>query len=171
VKRVSAIIRAFAASEHVDHNVVILIVGNGEDDEELRYLGTELVRGRILFLGWISEQTKKAKLYNTAECLVLASLHEASPAVISEAFACGTPVLASRVGAIGDLVVEGQSGWLFPPGDDDALASCLDYILAHPEDIDSMRPKVRRIAENQLSDAAITQALRKGFSGVGGQYD
>lgn len=171
VKRVSAIIRAFAALAREHQDADLLIVGNGKDDEKLRCLGAELAQEQIHFLGWISEQTRKAKLYNTAECLVLASWREASPAVISEAFACGTPVLASRVGAIGDLVVEGQSGWLFPPGDDDALASCLDYILAHPEVVDSMRPKVRRIAETQLSAAAITQALKKGFSAVGGQLD
>jgi glycosyltransferase involved in cell wall biosynthesis len=155
VKRVSAIIRTFAALAREHQDVDLLIVGNGEDGEKLRCLGAELARGRIHFLGWISEQTKKAQLYNTAECLVLASTREASPAVISEAFACGTPVLASRVGAVSDLVVEGQSGWLFPPGDDEALASCLGYIFAYPEVIDSMRPKARRIAETQVSATVI----------------
>jgi D-inositol-3-phosphate glycosyltransferase len=166
VKRVSAIIRAFAALADEHQDVDLLIVGNGKDSEKLHCLASKLARERIHFLGWISEQKRKVELYNSAECLVLASSHEASPAVISEAFACGTPVLASRVGAISDLVVKDQSGWLFSPYDDDALASCLGHILAYPEVIDSMRPKVRSIAEAEMSTAVITKKLKKGFSAV-----
>jgi glycosyltransferase involved in cell wall biosynthesis len=167
VKRVSAIIGAFAAVAVTHRDTDLVIVGDGSDRDRLQALAMEQIPDRAHFLGWISEPKAKVQVYNAAECLVLASWREASPAVISEAFACGTPVIASQVGAIGDLVVDGQTGWLFPPGDDEALAAALSFALTHPEVIASMRPRVREFAETDVSPAAMTAALQKGFSAVG----
>jgi len=168
VKRVSAIIRAFvqAAPDHPDADLVI--VGDGQDISSLRALAASQFGERIHFLGWISGSQPKAQLYSGAECLVMASLREASPAVINEAFACGTPVLSSSVGGIGDLVVDGQTGWLFPPGDDEALARGLSFVLSRPELVASSRAKVRKVAEDLLSPATVAATLQKGFSAVCG---
>ena len=164
VKRVSALIRTFATVAVAHRDTDLVIVGDGADRDRLQALAVEQIPGRVHFLGWISELAAKVQVYNVAECLVLASWREASPAVISESFACGTPVVASRVGAIGDLVIDGQTGWLFPPGDDEALAARLSLALTHPEIITSMRPQLREFAETCVSPAAITAALRKGFA-------
>ena len=170
MKRISAIIRAFAAVAVAHRDTDLVIVGDGTDRDRLQALAAAQIPSRVHFLGWISELETKAQAYNAAECLVLASWREASPAVISEAFACGTPVLASQVGAIGDLVIDGQTGWLFSPGDDEALVARLAFALTHPEVIASMRPRVREFAETYVSPAAITAALRKGFSAVERQH-
>jgi glycosyltransferase involved in cell wall biosynthesis len=168
VKRVSTIIRAFAAAAATHRDVDLVIVGDGRDGERLRSLAAEQMPGRVHFLGWVSAVDAKVGLYNAAECLVLASWREASPAVVSEAFACGTPVLASRVGAIVDLVVDGWTGWSFQAGDDGALVAALSSALTHPEEVASMRPHARRVAEAEVSPAAIVAALKRGFSvGVG----
>lgn len=53
--------------------------------------------------------------------------------VAIEAFACGTPVIASRDGGLRELVVQGQNGLLVPPGDAGALAAAIAYAEAHPE--------------------------------------
>jgi glycosyltransferase involved in cell wall biosynthesis len=169
VKRVSAIIRAFATAAVGHRDADLVIVGDGPDRDRLQALAAEQMPGRVRFLGWISAAEAKAQLYNAADFLVLASWREASPAVINEAFACGTPVLASRVGAISDLVVDGQTGWLFAPGDDEALAAGLSFALNHPEIIAAMLPRVRELAETSISPAAVTTALRKGFLVVGRQ--
>ena len=170
VKRISAIIRAFAAVAVAHRDTDLVIVGDGTDRDRLQALAAAQIPSRVHFLGWISELETKAQAYNAAECLVLASWREASPAVISEAFACGTPVLASQVGAIGDLVIDGQTGWLFSPGDDEALVARLAFALTHPEVIASMRPRVREFAETDVSPAAITAALRKGFAMIERQH-
>src|SRR6267378_3566022 len=73
------------------------------------------------------------------------------PTVVGEAMACGTPVLASRVGGVSELVVADQTGWLFEPGDDDALTSRLAFVLAHPGQVRAMRPAARQIAEDRVS--------------------
>ena len=168
VKRISAIISAFvqAAPDYPDADLVI--AGDGRDAPSLRALAASQMGERIHFLGWISGSQPKAQLYSAAECLVLASLREASPAVINEAFACGTPVLSSSVGGIGDLVMDDQTGWLFPPGDDGALARRVSYVLSRPELVASLRSKVRKVAEDLLSPATVTATLQKGFSAVSG---
>ena len=128
MKRVSAIIRAFASLAVEQQDVDLLIVGDGKDREKLERLAKECVPNRVYFLGWISSVDTKSPLYNAAECLVLASRREGFPTVVGEAMACGTPVLAPRVGGISELVVEGQTGWLFDQGDDEALKANLSFI-------------------------------------------
>ncbi len=166
VKRVSSILDKFKLIAKDFPNIDFLIIGTGKDEQKLKRMADELVPGRVHFLGWIADDTKKAWVYNTAECLFLASWREASPAVIGEAFSCGIPVASSRVGGIDDLVVPNESGWLFLPGDDEALYRCFSDIAANPATLVKMRPVVRSIAEKLVSFEAITIALKKGFSAV-----
>lgn len=71
-------------------------------------------------------------LYNQADLVVCPSLWDGMPNTVLEAMACGRPVLATRVGGIGDLVTHGESGWLLDPWDLDALGDHLDEVLALP---------------------------------------
>jgi glycosyltransferase involved in cell wall biosynthesis len=105
-----------------------------------------------------------APLYNAAECLVLPSLHEGFPTVVGEAMACGTPVLASRVGGVGEMVLEGETGWLLTPGDDAQLRAGLGHVMSHPGLAAAMRPGVCRLAESRVSRSAVSAALRSCFS-------
>jgi len=169
VKQVSVLIRAFTALAAEHQDVDLLIVGEGPDSGRLRCLAAECVPDRIRFLGWVSSVEAKVSLYNAAECLVLPSRSEGFPTVVGEAMACGTPVLASQVGGVGELVVEGQTGWLIPPSDDKALAAGLAFILTYPDVIASMRPQARAMAEACISPQVVAAALRKCFSLEGRQ--
>jgi glycosyltransferase involved in cell wall biosynthesis len=165
VKRISAMIRVFAtlAAEHPD--VDFVIAGDGQDRAALRRLADEQAPGRIRFIGWVSDAAHKAHFYNAADCLVLASWREGFPSVVGEAMACGIPVLSSHVGGVSEMVVEGQTGWLFPAGDDRALRDRLSNIMKHPETLPPMRTEARRAAERRLSRTAIIAALRRCFPG------
>jgi len=167
VKRVSALIRSFAGLAPVHPDVDLLVAGEGPDGQGLRRLAAELAPGRVRFLGWITGAETLAALYNSAECLVLPSRSEGFPTVVGEAMACGTPVLASSVGGVGELVVDGWTGWLFPPGDDAALGDRLSFALTYPDVTARMRPAARRIAEARVSPAAVAVELRRCFSGGG----
>lgn len=78
--------------------------------------------------------------YARADVFVLPSLFESFPIVLLEAMAAGLPVVATRVGGVPDVVVEGETGLLVPPADPEALAHAMDRLL---ED-DSLRATLGR---------------------------
>jgi glycosyltransferase involved in cell wall biosynthesis len=166
VKRVSALIRVFAAAAAAHGDADLLVAGTGSDDEALRRLATKLAPGRVRFLGWRSGANELAPLYNAAECLILPSRREGFPSVVGEALACGTPVAASSVGGVGELVADGENGLLIPAGDDRALADAVRFVLDRPDAVASMRPEARRSAEERLSPDAIGAQLQRCFSRV-----
>jgi glycosyltransferase involved in cell wall biosynthesis len=165
VKRVSAIIEAFSSLREKYPLVDLLILGDGADRRKLEGLATAAVPGRIRFMGWVGTATTKAQFYAVAESLVLASLREGFPTVVGEAMACGTPVLSSRVGAVEELVIDGETGWLFRAGDDEGLRQALERALIQsPSDWARMRSRARAFSEQRVSPAAVTAALRECFS-------
>lgn len=164
VKRLAAIVRAFAAVAPAHQDADLLIAGTGREEPELRALAEAAAPGRIRFLGWIADAQAKTALYNAAECLVLASEREGFPTVVGEALACGTPVLATRVGGVPELVVEGRTGWLLPPEDDGALLNGLSYVLSHPQELVPMRPQARDMALRHLSPSVVAARLRQCFT-------
>jgi len=163
VKRVSALIRAFTvvAREHADADLVIM--GDGPDRSALERLAAG-PPGRIRFVGWVDDVAAKARFCAGAECVVLPSLNEGFPTVVGEAMACGTPVLASRVGAVPEMVVDGRTGWLWAPGDDVALLRRLGEALARPERLRAMRPAARAMAEARVAPAVVLETLRRCLS-------
>lgn len=79
-----------------------------------------------------------------AQALLLPSLAaESFPRVLVEAFACGLPVLASRAGALPELVQHGRTGWLFDAGDTPALATLLQRAQAEPQALAAMGEQAR----------------------------
>ena len=71
---------------------------------------------------------------------------------IAEAYACGTPVLASRLGAMQEIVHDGCTGLHFTPGDADDLAKKVEWAWAHPEEMRAMGRNAR--AEYELKYSA-----------------
>ena len=79
-----------------------------------------------------------------AQYLVLPSIcYENSPRTIVEAFSCGLPVIASRLGALADLVRDGVTGLLFHPGDPVDLAEKIAWAESHPEQMERMGQAAR----------------------------
>lgn len=70
-----------------------------------------------------------AALVRSADAVVCAPLYEPSGAVAIEAMACGVPVVATAVGALADVVVNGVTGLLVPPGEPDSLSRALRSLL------------------------------------------
>lgn len=107
------------------------IVGEGNLRTQLEALATELgIRERIEFLGFRSDVQS---LMLNADCLVLPSRWEGMPMVVLEAMALGTPVIASRVGGIAEVIEDGKTGWLVQPEHPEELANVLSCVLSKPE--------------------------------------
>lgn len=89
---------------------------------------------------------------NAAIALVVPSIwYENFPRTIVEAFATGLPVIASRIGALADLICEGETGLLFEPGNPDDLAKKMAWALADPERMAEMGRKARAQYEAEFS--------------------
>ncbi len=117
-----------------------VIGGDSESLEALRDEATCLdeVRERhglkemVAFLGSRAQETLPY-YYSAADICVMPSLYESFGLVALEAMACGTPVVASRVGGLPYLVRDGETGLLVPENDPAALAQALKVLLSQPE--------------------------------------
>ncbi|MFH1850641.1 MAG: glycosyltransferase [archaeon] len=107
--------------------VSCVLVGKGNDEPRLKKMAND----RVIFRGLISHS--EMPLYmNAADCLVLPSLSEGRPNVILEAMACGTPVVATRVGGIPEIIKDGVTGFLIEPGDPGAIRNAIQMAIESP---------------------------------------
>ncbi|MFC5498384.1 glycosyltransferase [Caenimonas terrae] len=105
----------------------------------------------ITRLGSLSTDAVRFEM-NSAMALVLPSIwYENFPRTIVEAFASGLPVIASRIGALPDLVDDGETGLLFEPGNPEDLAQKMAYALAQPGKFAEMGRKARAHYEANFS--------------------
>lgn len=93
---------------------------------------SESLDARVRFMGRVAEDTKRALLAG-ARALVLPSKYEAQGRVILEAWAQGTPAVASRVGGVPHVVDDGRDGLLYEWGDVEALAAHLGRLVEEPQ--------------------------------------
>jgi glycosyltransferase involved in cell wall biosynthesis len=107
-----------------------LIVGDGPRRAELKRLATSLgLDSRVTFMG---HREDVPALLARADLFVLPSRSEAFPNGAMEAMAAGLPVIASRVGGLLDLIEDGRTGILVPPGDVAALAAAIEPLVLNP---------------------------------------
>ena len=88
---------------------------------------------QVRITGWISSEQVRQELL-AARALVMASFAEGLPVVIMEAMSVQRPVLTTWIAGIPELVIEGENGWLYPPGSVDELALAMERCLNTPHD-------------------------------------
>jgi len=109
--------------------------GTGPLENAVRHRARELgVSERIELLGFVPFGPTLLERYRRAHAFVHVSLTEGVPAVLIEAFASGTPVVATAVGGVPAALDHGRAGVLVPPGDIDALVAALIRVVDDPDD-------------------------------------
>ncbi len=168
IYRVADIIRAFAEvprrdDVHEDFPDPHLIIGHhGSLTPELKALVRELdIEKRTRFIGTVPE-SDLVPLLGRASCYVTASEVDGTSVTLLQAMACGTPVIASDTPGNRGWVMEGETGYLFPVGDVEALTRCLIEVTArYPQDVvDRARALVEREADWQANLGRLASALR-----------
>jgi teichuronic acid biosynthesis glycosyltransferase TuaC len=128
------------AIRHPD--VDLVMVGDGELRSECEQLAARLLpAGRVAFAGFQPHDSVPTWLA-ASDTLCLPSLSEGCPNAVLEALACGRPVVATRVGAVPELV-SAAVGALASPGDDEGLAAAMDQVLGATWDAEAVRAVAR----------------------------
>lgn len=121
----------------------LVIIGSGPEESRLRALATELgVAARVRFVG-VVPQAELRRYYAAADLLVLASSREGWPNVLLEAMACGTPVVATGVWGMPEIVAAPAAGLLVSERTVPALRAGIEALLSALPD----RAATRRYAE------------------------
>ena len=131
-KGLGILVRALAALPHAA-GLRLRLVGEdwGASEALLRLASRHGVRDRLALVGPVP-RAHLLREYARADFLVLPSLFEPFGIVLLEAMAAGIPVVASRVGGIPEVVVDGDTGLLVEPGDAEALASAMLRLAESP---------------------------------------
>ncbi|MCW3043390.1 MAG: glycosyltransferase [Actinobacteria bacterium] len=111
-------------------DVSFVVAGDGSLRGSLEAEAKSLLGNRIRFLGWA---TDLPVLYGALDVVVLTSRNEGTPVALIEAGAAGRPVVATDVGGVAEVVRDGASGFVVPPGDAAALAARVGTLLDDPE--------------------------------------
>lgn len=125
-----AFVRALRLHPAARDRMRLVLVGDGSERSRVEAI---LDEGDARDLAWFAgERADVVPMLQGLDCFVLPSLAEGVSNTILEAMACGVPVVATRVGANGELVEAGVTGSLVPAADSDALAGAIVAYFADP---------------------------------------
>jgi len=130
IKRVEIL---FSAFKQIDDQIIRLMIIGGESGDEnldrLKLLAKNLkISGRVSFLGQ-RDQKILPFYYSAAELVIVPSSYESFGLVALESMACGTPLVASKVGGLAVLISDGQTGFSVPPNQIKPLAIAISLLL------------------------------------------
>jgi glycosyltransferase involved in cell wall biosynthesis len=126
-------------------DVRLRVAGDGPEAAVIEGLGG------VTRLGSLPGEDVRAEMGRATALVVPSIWYENFPRTIVEAFACGLPVIASRIGALGEIVTDGHTGLLFEPGDARDLADKLAWAQANPGRMAEMGRNARAQYEAEFS--------------------
>ncbi|MCB9422432.1 MAG: glycosyltransferase [Ardenticatenaceae bacterium] len=156
-KGVGYLLEAFPRIREEMPEARLLIVGDGEmrDAWQTRAQALEIDRD-VIFAG---ARHDIPDILTALDLFVLPSLWEGLPLAILEAMAAGLPVVATNVGGVPELVINGETGRLVPPGDVDALAQAVLAVLRRPAQAAATGAAGRARVLAEFSAATTTRQL------------
>ncbi len=150
-------------------DALFLFAGDGPERAALEARAAELgVAERVLFLG---RREDVPQLLAACDVFALPSLYEGSSLAVLEAMAAGIPIVSSAIGGTEELIEDGRSGLLVPPGDAPALAAALRRALADPELRSELAARARERVDAGLTreqNAARAAGVYRQLLGEGG---
>jgi glycosyltransferase involved in cell wall biosynthesis len=118
--------------------------------------------------GWKSRADVLEAIKGARALVIPSEWYECFPMVIVEAFAAGVPVIASKLGAMAELVESGKTGLHFSPGNESHLAATVEWALTHPEEMQTMGRLARTEYEQKYTadrnHALLMEAYRRAIA-------
>ena len=148
-------------------DVALLVLGDGPERAKLERRAGELgLADRVRFLG-AGTRDDVIALFRAVDAALLTSAWENLPHTLLEALATGTPVIATAVGGIPEVVRDGENGLLVPPRDIAAIASAIDR-LVHD---DALRASLAAAAAPSVEELAEPRILRRVVQAIVGDQE
>jgi len=142
------------------NDVRFLIAGEGSlRDTVATYVDAHALGGKVSLTGWISHD-ELPDCFARLKLLVVPSYTEGLPAVIIEAMACGTPVLATPVGAVPDVLKDKETGFLLNDNSPASLCEGITTALAYP-DLKQIVTNARALVESEFRYETLAEAWRE----------
>ena len=137
-----------------------LIGGDGPLRDEIeKYISKENLNDKVKLAGWIPHDELPDYL-NELKLVVLPSYTEGLPNLMLEAMACGTPVLATPVGAIPDVIKGGETGFILENNSPECIAENVIRVLNHPS-LDEIVKNARELVEKEFTYEATVERYKK----------
>jgi glycosyltransferase involved in cell wall biosynthesis len=162
-KGISVIVQALA---QLPAGIHYLIVGDGPERDALESLAKRLgLVGRVRFAGAVAHRDLPILLSNCDLFVQPSKGEEAFGISVVEAMACGLAVFASDNGGLPEIVLDGETGRLLPPGDVSAWAESIAAVVAEPATLKRWAVAARSRAESEFTWAANAAKLEMKLSG------
>ncbi|HEX6313903.1 MAG TPA: glycosyltransferase family 4 protein [Gemmatimonadaceae bacterium] len=167
-KGVRELLRAWERIHSTARGHLVFVGEGGADmhacEEELRaFVRDRKLESRVRFTGAVPNV---AEYLRAADVFAFPSLNDALPLSLLEAMACGLPVIATHVGAIGDFLEDDVNGVVVTPGDDQSLERALRRLIAGGPDNARLGAAARATVLERFSHVAVTDAWIRLFSEV-----
>ena len=137
-----------------------LIGGDGQlRDKIKKYLDKENLNNKVNLTGWIPHE-ELTNYLNELKLVVLPSYTEGLPNIMLEAMACGTPVLATPVGAIPDVIRDGETGFIMENNSPECITENVIRALNH-QNLDEIVKNARKLTEREYTYEAAVERYKK----------
>lgn len=142
------------------------IVGDGPEHLHIERQCAELgIQDRVLLLG---TREDVASICRGLDVTVLSSVNETLPLSLLEASGCATPSVATAVGSVEEIVVDGETGYVVAPGDEPALAGRIECLLASSSLRERFGAAARRRAEARFDEREMVRSYESLFLSLAG---
>ena len=156
-KGISSFMEATPKVVATTDGVTFLIVGAGQLRPQVEEHANKS-NNKVRFVGWIPHDELPEYL-NKLKLLVLPSYTEGLPNIMLEAMACGTPVLATPVGATPDIIKDGDTGFIMESNSPECIAENIVRALNHP-DLEQIARNARALVEREFTYEAAVERYR-----------
>ena len=158
------LIRAFARIRQVIPPAMLVLIGDGELKGEYRMLVQQLgLEGKVLFQEFVPDL---GSVLPALDLFVFPSLHEGLGSSLLAAMACEVPICASRTGGIPEIIQDGETGYLFNPGDVAAITQSMLEALQSPQRSRDLAKTAAKTAVQRFSVARMVEATREVYANV-----
>jgi len=166
-KGILNLVKAFPLVSKHRKDVHFMLCGEGKLSDEIRnIIQHEGLAACTKLTGWVSHEDVPNYLTDF-KLLVLPSYTEGLPNVVLEAMACGTPVLATQVGAIPDVIRDGETGFLLDSNDSNHIADKIAELLGKPELLEKVSVNAYKYIREAFSYEKNLEAWQKILNELG----